>query len=226
MRPIERGSSPIQGDFNKYQDARTPLVDKIGKYCSYCERIIKPIQEVEHIQPKSIYPHLKNQWENFLLACSNCNATKGAKNFPLDTYYLPDRDNTFFPFDYLQDGSIVIRTSLNITQQQMAHTTLELTGLDKTNCVKDRIEVWITAQECLSGLQQQPQNEQLKNQIIRNALSEGSFSIWMAVFENDIKMRRRFIEAFPGTAQDCFDLETKPVSPRPTNVALLHSGKI
>jgi hypothetical protein len=48
----------------------------------------------------------------------------------------------------------------------------------------------------------------------------------MKVFADDADMRRRFIEdGFPGTALDCFDAATVPVSPHLAN-DLAHGGKI
>jgi hypothetical protein len=39
----------------------------------------------------------------------------------------------------------------------------------------------------------------------------GFFSIWMTVFADHPVMLRRFITAFPGTAETCFDLNGKPL---------------
>ena len=66
----------------------------------------------------------------------------------------------------------------------------------------------------------------LRRQIVRTALAEGCFSIWMKVFADDPMMRRLFIDNFPGTSQDCFNAATTEiVSPRPS-YGLTSSGKI
>lgn len=46
-------------------------------------------------------------------------------------------------------------------------------------------------------------------EIITNELAPatGFFSVWMTVFSQHPEMRRGFINAFPGTAPDCFDAD-------------------
>lgn len=61
-------------------------------------------------------------------------------------------------------------------------------------------------------------SENLKRAVIELALAHGHFSIWMSVFSEDVEMRKRFVNAFPGTATDCFHtVELSTVSPRPDN---------
>jgi 5-methylcytosine-specific restriction endonuclease McrA len=81
MRPIRRGSSPRQADFTNYREALPDLVGRLGMYCSYCERRIPTQLAVEHIQPKGLPASqaLQGRWENFLLACVNCNSIKKDK---------------------------------------------------------------------------------------------------------------------------------------------------
>ena len=94
MRPIRRGTSPCEADFANYRDALPDLVSRFGRYCSYCERLIPVQLAVEHIQPKGLpaYQALEGRWENFLLACVNCNSTKKDKDVVLSDVLLPDRD--------------------------------------------------------------------------------------------------------------------------------------
>jgi len=239
MRPIQRDANPIVGDFNDYRDAFPYLASRIGFYCSYCERHIVTDLAIEHIQPEELYPTLIRRWDNFLLACKNCNSTKGYKDVALDKLYFPDRDNTFALFVYNLDGSIEPdKDRLNSEQEKMAENTLALMGLNKPlrevydengrlvaiDRVGQRMEIRLIAEESKDDLQKHP-TDALRRQIVRTARESGFFSIWMDVFVNDNEMRRRFIEAFPGTAKDCFDVNTQPVSPRPAN-GLSHAGKV
>lgn len=53
--------------------------------CCYCEKQIPlkgRLKEVEHYKPKSKYKNDINNWENLLLACSQCNGKK-SNHFPL-----------------------------------------------------------------------------------------------------------------------------------------------
>jgi len=228
MRPIHRGSSPRNEDYADYKLARPELVSRLGEYCSYCER---PTDlDVEHIQPQKLYDGLKGRWENFLLACRNCNATKKHKDVVFDSVLLPDRDNTFAAFEYLPNGGIRVLDSLDPSHLARAAAILALVGLDKRiACAKDsndrsialdrasrRIEAWALAARALDRLSTRPDVEEMRDQIVELALKTGFFSIWMKVFEGETDMRCRFIRAFPGTALECFHSDTTaPIWPRP-----------
>jgi len=223
MRPINKGETPRT--YKRYQDAQTDLVTRIGKYCSYCERPIKSSLAVEHIQPKSKYPNLERDWDNFLLGCSNCNSSKSAKDVQLADYVWPHLDNTFLAIQYLEAG----RVTFNPHFRQKAQNIIELTGLDKEpghpNLHKrptqtdyrwsDRKEVWDIAKAKLKKLQNQElknsDTEDIREIIVELAQATGMFSIWMKIFEDDIDMKRRFIEAFAGTKRECFDANGRAI---------------
>lgn len=241
MRPVYKGVSPIQGDYEDYRDAFTELQSRLGPYCSYCERRIATNLAVEHIQPKDdeLYPELEGSWDNYLLGCVNCNSTKKNKDVILSDVFLPDRDNTFIAFEYTADGKVQPAAHLAAAEHSIADTTLRLVGLEKRvsmvhdengkivaiDRVSQRMETWLIAEESKAELEDSP-TDGMRRQIARTAAAQGHFSIWMKVFENDADMRARFIEdSFPGTASDCFDAVANAVSPRPTN-NLNHGGKV
>jgi len=240
MRPVTRGQSPRADDFGDYRDAFGELVSRIGIFCSYCERRIATQLAVEHIQPKGLpaYAHLERRWENFLLGCVNCNSTKSDKDVILEGLLLPDRDNTAAAYDYTMDGKVTVRGDLTPAQQAMAGQTLTLTGLDRrassvldsngklvaVDRVAQRMEVWLIALESKSDLYLHP-NDAFRRQIARTAVGHGFFSIWMAVFDGDVAVRKLLIEEFQA-ASDCFDPDrTATISPRPAN-GLAFGGKI
>lgn len=244
MRPIRKGGSPVAGDYRNYEDAKPDLVSCLGLYCSYCERPITSLLAVEHVQPKGLaaYRHLEGNWNNFLLACVNCNSTKGDKDVQPASYLLPDRDNTFVAFSYLPDGTIEPSANAVVKGlQAIAQDTLQLTGLDKAaintpdingkqvalDRGSQRMNVWLEASEAKKELDTQLDNQVLRRVIIRQALAKGFFSIWMTVFSDDSDMCSRFIDAFPGTRESgCFDANGYPVSPAPNPDQLPDGGKI
>jgi len=65
MRPVERGDHPvIEGKavvFKKYGDARRHLVERLGRYCSYCEMRCNQPAHIEHVLPKSLNPPLRGE---------------------------------------------------------------------------------------------------------------------------------------------------------------------
>ena len=244
MRPVRRGNSPISGNYSDYENAKPNLISRIGGYCSFCERRIPTNLAVEHIQAKALsqYSHLIGTWTNFLLACVNCNSTKGKKDVILSNILLPDRDNTFSAFSYIADGRIE-PSNLAIIKglTKLAQDTLTLTGLDKKisvaldengkesaiDRVAQRKEAWLTAQRAKGHIVKQPDNSILKEQVIETAKQCGFFSIWMTVFEDNADMRNRLIDAFSGTRDSgCFDINAKPISPAPNPDGLANGGKI
>lgn len=250
MRPVRRNSCPNEGDYSDYMDARTELISRIGSgwtngkqwasYCSYCERPMSTGLAVEHIEPKKGphgKPNLIGRWENFLLACINCNSTKKDKKVVFKDLYFPDRDNTFCAFDYLQDGNIQPAKP----GDQIAADTLKLTGLDKEmrqthdergrliaeDRSSQRMQVWELAEISLDDFNSSPGNEVVKNVIVRNAVLAGFFSVWMAVFQNVPEMTNRFIDAFSGTRESgCFADDATPVIPAPNPDGLRDGAKV
>ena len=225
MRPVDKGTAPR--NYSQYQDAQRDLVERIGDYCSYCERRIGTNPAIEHVQPKSRVPSLRNEWSNFLLACTNCNSCKGKEDIERDQFFWPDSDNTFLAFDYLEDGRLSFHPLLPTEKQEIAQAIIELLGLDrepghsnpkKRPTSRDRRwryrqEVWDNAQKQLSTLQGED-TDNIRRLIVEVAIARGLFSIWMKVFKNDSDMRQRLIQGFKGTAENCFDSNGKAV-PRP-----------
>lgn len=245
MRPIKRGESPIEGEFQDYKDAKPELISRLGSYCSYCERRVVTNLAVEHIQPKdgdNGHPELIGCWENFLLACVNCNSTKSAKRVELDQYLLPDRDNTFHAYTYSEDGTISVDPGLQSTQSNCALKTLQLVGLDKSiqstldshgnqiaiDRVSQRMEAWATAEVAYESVCSQPDDERLLLIAEKLAASTGFFSVWMTVFHDLPNVKIRLVRAFNGTKESgCFDMNTgEPISPAPNPDNLESGGKV
>ncbi len=241
MRPVKKGLAPISGPYTDYRQAKPELISRVGAYCSYCERNINSYSEIEHILPKSLYPSLIGDWNNFLLVCKNCNSTKGAKNTFLANILLPDRDNTFVAYIYKPDGSIEVSpVAIAYHVENLAKDLLHVLGLDKPikeypdmngkmvaiDRVAQRMNVWLIAEESKKDLIDN-NSEAMRRQIVRTALAEGFFSIWMTIFSDDTDMKNRLIDAFPGTRESgCFDSSGNPISPAPNPDGLSNGGKI
>ena len=222
MRPISRGPDP--GPFANYRDAADPLVARLGCYCSYCERLIETHLAVEHMRPKILNPALERDWNNFLLACVNCNSTKGDAPIQLADYLWPDADNTLRAFRY-RGGIVEIDGALEQNIFPLAQALYLLVGLDKDpgnphvdrkpspadRRWKTRQEIWDLAEESKRNLEQ-ADSPQMRAQVALTAKSRGGFAIWFSVFQQDHDMLARLIAAFPGSAADCFDNNCAVVS--------------
>ena len=230
MRPVNKGRSPVI-NFNRYEDAFDYLLErigigewgqiKIGQYCSYCERCIQTNLAVEHIEPKKgsfAKPELENEWSNFLLACVNCNSTKGSKEINFNSIYLPDRDNTFRAIEYKSDGTLEPGSNLQEAEKQIAKNTINLLGLNNSIAVENdingvakdrraqRLNVWLIALDAYDDFQNCPDKAVMKKFIVREMLSNGFFSIWMKVFAQESEIKNLFISSIRGTRESgCFD---------------------
>lgn len=231
MRPVTRGTHPVDKEgqeikFKKYSYARRELILRFGQYCSYCEMKLNSSLHVEHVRPKKPPGAEENiadrelDWGNFLLACANCNSTKGNEDVELAEYYWPDSDNTFRAFVYSDGGVISPASILDIDQIKKANNTIKLTGLDKQpgNDPKasdrrwlNRSDTWNIAIDSKKDLAGADSNA-MRAQIIRTAKAQGYWSIWMTVFQDDSEMLNRLIIAFPGTSSDCFNGVGEPVA--------------
>lgn len=223
MRPVDRGDAPQV--FASYRDAYPYLVERMGDYCSYCERQIETHLAVEHVQAKSPVPALRNEWSNFLLGCVNCNSSKGDAPVALPDYLWPDSDNTLSAFSYSAGGLVSPKDGLNPPLAAKAFATIQLVGLDKypgnpgrEPTVSDlrwqrRREAWQKAVYCRSLIQEND-CEQVRNLVVEVAKGRGMYSTFWTVFEGDIDIRKRLREAFSGTSSTCFDAD-EGLLPRP-----------
>lgn len=225
MRPVVRGNVPQDEHgndtvFTHYRDARDPLVQRIGDYCSYCEVCLHAGIHVEHVRPKDPNPDLEKDWKNFLLACENCNSIKSDTDVDLEDYLWPDRDNTARAFIYEVDQAPRVAGDLNQTQRDCANKLVELCGLDRTPVHpkysdrdrrwRKRREAWGAALQLLQCLRKNDSQE-VRSSIAHAAIARGFWSVWMEVFSSDVEMRKLLILFFSGTATDCYDAETRPV---------------
>ena len=224
MRPVEKGATPKEHGkdviFTDYKQAKRYLITRLGEYCSYCETKIPANLAVEHVLPKSIRPALKLTWDNFLLACTNCNSTKGDTNINLADYIWPDRENSFMAFLYDNSGIVKVNPASDQTTRDRSKATIALMGLDKhapntgTTAYQKasdlrfqhRIEAWRKAAIHLKDYRNAPDNfkPQLALYIVEVVQGYGFWSVWMTVFSNQPKVQKLLIEGFPGTRKTYF----------------------
>lgn len=215
MRPVNKGKAPRR--YTVYQDALDDLRGRIGDYCSYCERWIETDLAVEHVLPKQVEGKTIEErllsWENFLLACRNCNSCKGDRPVRLRDYLWPHRDNTFHALTYDRDGLVKPNPDCRPSVQKRATATIHLLGLDVQPGSSDpeqrrqskrdrrflrRLKAYERAMEMKLRLKKMNSLE-MRDTIVLLAVQTGHFSIWMTVFEDDHAMCRALVAAFPGT---------------------------
>jgi uncharacterized protein (TIGR02646 family) len=191
--------------YKPYGDAKDDLILALGNFCSYCERQgYSSALDVEHIYDKKSHTKQEYFWNNFLLACKNCNPTKGTKS--VENTLLPHVNNTFYVFLYLESGFVIINPNLKNPTKEKAENLLNLVGLDRTPYHKnyspkdkrwqERKEVWTLTQRYLSKYEN---NFCDIETIIDLALAKGFWSIWMTTFQDYSEIQEALIKSFAGT---------------------------
>lgn len=223
MRPVDKNLYQCNKEkYDPYGDAKEDLIKAIGPFCSYCERYgYYSALDVEHIEDKENNPSKEHDWDNFLLACKNCNPIKGNKpiKFPIngtspieyEYIMLPHLDNTFELFDYLESGHIKINPSISDHLKKEAKKLIELVGLDrrpghrdysnKDKRYRERKKAWEMSQRYLTKYQK---NNCEIEMITDLASANGFWSIWMHTFTEYPEVQKELINAFPGTRKEFF----------------------
>lgn len=230
MRPINKGGSPIKKpEFSDYTQAFPYLINRIGNYCSYCERYFEGNLAVEHKSPKDLYKQEEKKWKNFLIGCTQCNSTKKTKNVNpnhWDDYVWPDRDDTYHMICYLPRNAYMATPAswLSDTNKQRVQRMIELVNLNAQtnkydiivykNKLAKRREV---ANDCINLKRQYLKTKNfikthpdskclLEDKLLdikRMAELSGCWSIWMQHFEGVPEVKEMLLN-FRGTNRQYF----------------------
>lgn len=216
MRPVKKWNWPsdlpgVKKVYSPYRIAINDLGTNLGDYCSYCGMQVYIISlEVEHVDDKHNNPARIEDWDNFLLACKNCNTIKGTKPINYNAMVFPHIHNTYKIIQYLTDGVIEVNTTFPNQIQIKIQNTINLVGLDRLPGHLDysdkdkrweyRMKVWRLANKYL----QEFESNSIKIvTIIDLAVTNGFWGVWMQVFENHDEVLTELIQNFQETFVDC-----------------------
>jgi len=216
MRPVHRGVAPRT--YAAYGTAIGDLEERLGIFCSYCERRLPTSLAVEHVSPKVSDPTRELDWTNFLLGCTNCNSVKADEVTNDEDFLWPDRDNTFRAFQYSTGGFVEVSHTLGAGVNAKAKRLMNVVGLNRhkkrgwprparrDKRWKQREATWKLADEWKTRLATfSAEGRGIAMPLIRDlALGYGFFSVWMTVFADDPEVCQALVLGHPGTAQDCF----------------------
>lgn len=221
MRPIDKGQAPTA--YQDYRHALGDLEQRLGLYCSYCERRLGIGLAVEHKVPKRVHPDRALDWSNFLLSCVNCNSVKGDKDLGEGDTLWPDEHNTALAITYHKGGFVEADPALGAALAARTKALIDLVGLDRhvadgspaparrDKRWQQREEAWAVAAWSLAKYEQQNQARDALEQVVKAALGYGFFSVWMSVFADFPDVKRALVLRFEGTAGECFDTHGVPL---------------
>ncbi len=224
MRPIQKtirlnttGEHPLE--FEDYKEAKPDLVIELGSFCSYCEQYT-PDLHVEHIYAKKNYPHLEKRWDNFLLACQNCNSIKSDKE--INNAFMPHINNLLYFIFIEESGIIKIKENINESDKNKTKAFVDLIGLDRTPEHQDysrkdkrwqrRQNVYELAQRYLDKYKNKKTDIET---IIDLAMAYGFFSVWFTLFRNYKEILEALLFGinqkipFPNTDISSFDVNNQ-----------------
>ena len=126
----------------RHYDIKATLFESSLQKCAFCES--KPAEsgniEVEHFAPKSKYPDLAFEWNNFLPACRKCNGSKDAHDTvecPIINPYETDPEEVFHYRD--------IRIAANDNEyKNIGHLTIKVCSLNSVRLMKPRADILVS----------------------------------------------------------------------------------
>lgn len=124
MRPIKKVTPDDWHKLNpddvlQHRDVQFALIDHIGAYCSYCEKVLGS-REVEHYRLSKEWktPLFKKDWEHMLLICGDCRNHKTKEVLSQqehDEHLWPDLHPSF----HLNNSS-----PINYEKRKVTHTIM------------------------------------------------------------------------------------------------------
>ena len=223
------------GEYNPWGRAKSELINEIGSYCSYCEKKVnRSSLHIEHVLDKMNYDNLKYKWDNFLLACCNCNSIKAGKNVALTNPFLPHQNNLVHFIEVDRGGCIKIKNGVVGSNLNRTIEFIDLVGLDREpghpkykhsdDRWENRMETKDLAERQFCKYTSTPKKTDLET-IITLAKEKGFFSVWYYQFSgysevldaliNGILVKGVQIEPFKGTHIDSFEAPSYKTLERP-----------
>lgn len=139
---FEKAMKSAESKYN-HEQVKDALKTMFRRKCAFCESTVTHVSygDIEHFKPKSLYPNLCFDWNNYLLSCSICNgkSNKGNK-FPLEDEGGPfinptiENPDDFFRFEY----DAVLKKFVVFPKSIRAVTMLKIININREDLVEDR----------------------------------------------------------------------------------------
>ena len=135
----------------RHKDIQKALAESSYFKCAFCE--CKPGEsgniEVEHFEPKSLYPKLTFEWSNLLPACRKCNEAKSDYDTRLTPIINPAKED---PEHLLTYKFIEICPIPGTADEEKAKNTIEVCNLNCTRLFSARSSLMVAITEYMNEL--------------------------------------------------------------------------
>ncbi len=218
MRPIiiskKKGQDSI---YNPWRLAKLELINEIGAYCVYCEKkLSRSALDIDHVLGKKVKDasgRLKYEgseytfnWNNFMLACKNCNSIKSNKDIAETNPYLPHTNNLLHFMLIKEGGLIEIKKDLARGDLDRVQAFFDLVGLDRNPGHKNysqfddrwesRLKAFDIAKRQLNKYEISTNKPAELETIVTLAEAYGFFSVWYYQFINYPDVLNAIINGF------------------------------
>jgi uncharacterized protein (TIGR02646 family) len=150
-----KGKKPSDEKWREFHHA---LLGRFSCLCGYCECETKG--EVDHFRPKKHFPEGVYEWSNWVLACHDCNNSKG-QEWPCFGFVDPcaekrsERPERYFCLD-LNTGEILPLASLNPQRRRRALDTIRQLKLNAFHQLKRRTTWIVCLSKAIEGRRKKP----------------------------------------------------------------------
>ena len=135
----------------RHKDIRKALSESSHGKCAFCE--CKPGEsgniEVEHFEPKSIYPDLTFEWDNLLPSCRKCNEAKSDFDTRISPIINPTKED---PEKLLTYSFLRIIPRNDSGKVEKAHNTIEVCNLNSERLYDARASLMKSMTEYIDNL--------------------------------------------------------------------------
>lgn len=125
---------------NYWRFARKDLHEAYKRICSYTCFYMPDTGTVDHFLPKSLYPNLAYEWDNYRLATPRVNQHKGNSTNIIDPFIV---QSGWFVLDF---PSCLIRSGYGLSKLQAKQVTETISALklnDDDNFVQERCDIML-----------------------------------------------------------------------------------
>ena len=111
--------------------------------CVFCEGLLDVTSspEIEHYNPRSIYPDQAFEWTNLLPACSKCNGKKRGQDHRGALLKPDEEDPEPFFWLHVGTGRLVPHPMLTAGQAARAKATIDLCVLQRPKLCQERVRL-------------------------------------------------------------------------------------